>query len=60
MKYKQLVCVEFNNCSPFVYTFRSDKPITIEKVTSYFEESEGFNEDRDSLMFLDEPAEISI
>lgn len=60
MKFKQLVLVEFRNCSPFVYNMVSDKPITIDKVCAYFEKTEDFDESRDSLSFLDDITEIKI
>jgi len=53
-KYTQLLLVEFRNCSPFVYKVVSDKPITIESVAQYFIDTEGFNEDRDNIMFIDD------
>lgn len=57
---KQLVLVEFRNCSPFLYTIVSKDPITIERVAKHFEVNEGFNEDRDSITFIDEISEIEI
>ena len=59
-KYTQLLLVEFRNCSPFVYKVVSDKPITIESVAQYFIDTEGFNEDRDSLTILDEVTTINL
>lgn len=53
-KYEQIVLVEFHNCSPFIYLVKSNKPITIEKVWKYFENTEGVHEDRDSITFLDD------
>lgn len=60
MKYKQLILVEFRNCSPFVYNMVSDKPITIEKVWDHFAVSGGINEDQDNLTFLDDVSDIKI
>ena len=57
---KQLVLVEFRNATPFVYTIVSKNPITIESVVAYFEATEGFNEERDSITFIDEATEINI
>jgi hypothetical protein len=58
---KQTVLVEFKNCAPFVYEFISKDPITIERVAKYFEETEGFNEEQDSITFLDkDPTRIII
>lgn len=52
--------MEFDNCAPFVYRIVSNKPITIDKAAAYFEKTEGFNEDRDSLTFIDEPSDLKI
>ena len=41
--YKQLVLVEFRNCSPFIYNIISDKPISIDKVVQHFIDTEDFN-----------------
>jgi hypothetical protein len=60
MNHSQLVLVEFRNCSPFVYKVVSDKPITIESVAQYFIDTEGFNEDRDSITILDEVTTINL
>ena len=58
MKYKQLVIVEFRNAEPFTYEMNSNKPITIDRVAKYFEKTEGWNEDRDNIVFCDEPTKI--
>ena len=50
----QTVLVEFRNTEPFFYTIKSKNPITIDSVARYFEITEGFNPDRDSITFLDE------
>ena len=61
MNNKQLILVEFNNAEPFIYKIISSKKITIEKVAKYFIETEGFNEERDSITFLDQDiTEINI
>jgi len=57
---KQLVLVEFRNCSPFVYEVVSDKTITLDSVVKYFVDTEGFNEERDSITILDEVTTIKI
>jgi hypothetical protein len=59
-QYKQLVLVEFRNCSPFIYNIISDKPITIDKVIQHFIDAEDFNEDRDSVTFVDEITEVKL
>jgi hypothetical protein len=58
--YKQLVMVEFRNCSPFIYNVVSDKPITLDGVVEYFISTEDFNEERDSITFLDELTTINL
>jgi len=60
MKYNQLVLVEFNNCAPFVYRVVSDKKITIDKVAKHFTDTEGWNEDRDNIIFLDDITDMPI
>ena len=60
MKYSQFAIVEFDNCAPFVYELVSNKPITIEKFARFMEKTEGFNEDRDSITFIDKPTQIKI
>ena len=51
--HEQLVLIEFYNNCPGVTKFTSESPITIEKVVQFLEETEGFNEDRDSITFVD-------
>jgi len=52
--------VEFRNCAPYVYKAVSKKPITIDSVVQYFVDTEGFNEDRDNITFIDEVTEIDL
>ena len=56
-KNKQTVLVEFNNCAPMLWEFTSNKKITINMVAKYLEEHEDFNEDKDSITFIDLPTE---
>ena len=58
--YKQLVLVEFKNTAPFLYEIVSDKEITVEAVADYFRETEGWSEERDNIMFIDEPTQIKL
>ena len=60
MKNTQLVLVEFRNCAPFIYKAVSEKLITIDSVVQYFIDTEGFNEDRDNIMFLDDITQIDL
>ena len=60
MKNTQLVLVEFRNCAPFIYKVVSDKSITIDSVVQYFIDTEGFNENRDNIMFLDDITQIDL
>ena len=57
-KNTQLVLVEFRNCAPFLYRVVSEKPITIDSVARYFEETEGWNEERDNITFLDNVTQL--
>ena len=58
--YKQLVIVEFHNCCPFVYDIRSNKKISLKRLVKYFKKTEGFNEERDSIIFIAKPMKIKI
>ena len=59
-KYHQFAIVHFDNAAPFVYELVSNKPITIELAAAHFEETEGFNESRDSITFIDKPSKMKI
>jgi len=58
MEHTQIVLVEFDNSCPGIYKVRSSLPITINRVATHFEEMEGFNEDKDSLTFLDDASDL--
>jgi len=55
-KFKQTVIIHFDNCGPTVTVFQSNRPITIERVHARLIKTEGFDEGRDSLTFVDAPA----
>ena len=57
---KQLVLVEFRNCSPFIYEIVSDKPITLDSVVKYFIDTEDFNDERDNITFVDSVTQIKL
>ena len=57
---KQIVLVEFNNCAPFLYTFKSNHLITIDLILNYFVDKEDFNEDKDAITFLDKSTIIKL
>jgi hypothetical protein len=59
-KHHQYAIIEFDNCAPFVYRLVSDKPIKIDDASKYFEVTEGFNEDRDSITFIDDILDLDI
>ena len=59
-QYKQLVLVEFRNCSPFLYEFVSYRAITLQKVVQHFIDTEDFNEQKDSITFVDEITKVTI
>jgi hypothetical protein len=58
--HEQFVLVEFNNSEPGVYRFVSQSEITIDAVAGYYRRTEGFNEERDSLTFIDPPTTITL
>ena len=58
--YNQLVLVEFRNCPPFLYKMVSDKPIKLDNVVQHFIDTEDFNDERDSITFVDEITEVTI
>ena len=58
--YNQLVLVEFRNCAPFLYKMVSDKPIKLDNVVQHFIDAEDFNDERDSITFVDEITEVTI
>lgn len=59
-QHKQLVLVEFRNCSPLLYEFVSYSPITLQKVVQHFIDTEDFNEQKDSITFVDEATVVEI
>lgn len=59
-KYQQKVFVSFHNGGDFFYTFKSDKEIGFEEVVRYFEKTEGFSPEKDSVTFVDDSMEITI
>ena len=59
-EYKQLVLVEFRNCSPLLYEFVSYRAITLQKVVQHFIDTEDFNEQKDSITFVDEITKVTI
>lgn len=54
-EYSQLVLVEFNNSAPGIIKYQSDKKITLEKVVHHVDNTLGFDEERDSVTFVDDP-----
>jgi hypothetical protein len=60
MKHQQYVLVEFKNTEPFTYKMVSNVKITLEKVVQYFEDTEGFDKDKDSITFVDSPLTINL
>lgn len=57
--HKKVVLVEFNNCAPFVYVITSKRPININRIAAYFEKTEGWNENCDSLTIVGDIGEIA-
>lgn len=60
MTYTQLVLIEFKNSCPYVERYVSKNTITVEQVAQYLRETEDWNEDRDSLTFIDDFEEVTI
>tara|TARA_Y100000034_G_C6747727_1_gene332175 strand:+ start:474 stop:671 length:198 start_codon:yes stop_codon:yes gene_type:complete len=60
MIYSQLVLVEYRNVEPFVYHLESRDMIDIQNVAKYFTFHENFNEERDSITFIDYVSTINI
>ena len=58
--YNRTILLEYKNCEPFYYVLESKEPINIERAASFFEEHEGFNEERDSIRFIDEATTINL
>lgn len=54
-KYKKLILVEFHNCRPFLYEIKSNKGITLIKVADYFIKNEDWDDEKDSITFIDDP-----
>lgn len=59
-QYKQLVLVEFRNCSPLLYEFVSYRPITMQEVALHFIDTKDFDEETDSITFVDEITKVTI
>ena len=60
VKHKQFAFVEFRNGGVFLYQIESETPITINKFAESIEKTDDFNEDRDSITFVDEPIVVKI
>jgi hypothetical protein len=57
---ERLVLIEFNNSPPFIQRFVSKKEITIDIVAEYMIKNFQFNEEKDSITFLDLKIDTSI
>jgi len=57
---KKTVLVECRNCSPFVCNITSKKSITLARVVKYFEDTEDFIENYDSITILGNISNINI
>ena len=56
-RYRQAVLLEYRNGIAGVEVFESANPITIERVAEFLQERDDFDEERDSITFVDDPAE---
>lgn len=57
---RQIVLVEYNNTGPQLYLVKSKKPITIDMVAEHFIKKYDFNENKDSLTFVDSATNITL
>lgn len=55
MRYEQHIVIEWHNGPAWIEHFVSDNPITIDKVAAHAASVWDFNEDRDSITFVDPP-----
>lgn len=60
MKNTRLVLVEFSKNDPYVCKFVSNKRITNEEVLEFLIVNDDFNEETDSVTFLDDIVEIDL
>lgn len=60
MPYTQTVIFEPKNSGPLVYRIISYKPITLDLVVEYFTRVHDFDQDRDSVTFVDEVTDINL
>lgn len=60
MNHEAMVLVEFRNCAPYIYRIRSDTPIMLDRIVKHFQDTEDFNEDRDSITIIDAYGEITL
>lgn len=58
MKYSQLILVEYHNSEPGIFKVESSTPITIGRVVDHFEQTVGFDLDRDCITFVDPPEKL--
>lgn len=57
---KKLAIVEYHNRGTFLYRFTSNKEITLTAVVEYLEEVEGWNDERDNIIFFEDANTIKI
>lgn len=60
MLQKQCVLVELRNTDPYVEILTSKNPITLMKAVRFYRKTVDFNEDQDSITFIDEPTETKL
>ena len=60
--YKKLVLLQYENCGPCVQLVTSNTPLTIDRISAYFQHVDGADWEHDSLTILgdSEIAELSI
>jgi hypothetical protein len=59
-KYSQLILVEFNNCSPYLQLFQSNKEITITRIAKVLKKEGWGDSESDGLTCMDKPITVTI
>ena len=59
-QYERHVAVTWHDGAMWVERLVSDKPITIDRAAAHYQAAHDFNEDRDSLEFVDAPERINL
>lgn len=60
MKNKSLVIVQFKQCEPLLYEFKSIDLITRQKIEEYLISKSGFKSDEDSFIIVEEILKVKL